>query len=94
MADVSDCLDKLLLCCCIGFTLIVLASRASDFMGWTSHTAVLEEDNDESDVDILSISSGDDDSTAKDQQRVHFRGGKAVSAATARCGSRGDDDAA
>ncbi|KAM1054030.1 hypothetical protein ACFX13_001495 [Malus domestica] len=33
---------KLLLCCCIGFTLIVLASRASDFMGWTSHTAALE----------------------------------------------------
>ncbi|XP_009344563.1 glycosylinositol phosphorylceramide mannosyl transferase 1 [Pyrus x bretschneideri] len=33
---------KLLLCCCIGFTLIVLASRASDFMGWTSHTTALE----------------------------------------------------
>ncbi|CAN6705195.1 unnamed protein product [Malus baccata var. baccata] len=37
---------KLLLCCCIGFTLIVLASRASDFMGWTSHTAVLERSSD------------------------------------------------
>ncbi|PQP96931.1 glycosyltransferase family 64 protein C4 [Prunus yedoensis var. nudiflora] len=33
---------KLLLCCCIGFTLIALASRASDFMGWTNHTAALE----------------------------------------------------
>ncbi|KAB2596273.1 exostosin-2 [Pyrus ussuriensis x Pyrus communis] len=37
---------KLLLCCCIGFTLIVLANRASDFMGWTSHTAVLERSSD------------------------------------------------
>ncbi|KAL5568520.1 hypothetical protein UlMin_025095 [Ulmus minor] len=28
---------KLVLCCCIGFTLIALAGRAPDFMGWTGH---------------------------------------------------------
>uniref|UniRef100_A0A5B7A7L7 Putative glycosyltransferase family 64 protein C4 isoform X1 n=1 Tax=Davidia involucrata TaxID=16924 RepID=A0A5B7A7L7_DAVIN len=30
---------KLLLCCCIVFTLIVLASRAPSFLGWKHHTA-------------------------------------------------------
>ncbi|KAM1157226.1 hypothetical protein ACFX15_027355 [Malus domestica] len=53
----------------------------------TSHIEVLEEDDDESDVDMLSISSDDDDSTTKDQQHARFRGGKAASAATAICGS-------
>ncbi|XP_061998413.1 glycosylinositol phosphorylceramide mannosyl transferase 1 [Rosa rugosa] len=33
---------KLVLGFCIGFTLIALAGRASEFMGWTSHTASLE----------------------------------------------------
>lgn len=33
---------KLVLGLCIGFTLIVLAGRASEFMGWTSHSASLE----------------------------------------------------
>ncbi|XP_028066139.1 glycosyltransferase family 64 protein C4-like [Camellia sinensis] len=32
---------KLLLCCCIVFTLIVLGSRAASFMGWTDDTASL-----------------------------------------------------
>lgn len=43
-------------------------------------------------MDMLSISSGDEDSTARDQQRVRFRGGGAASAATARAGARDDDD--
>ncbi|KAF8402689.1 hypothetical protein HHK36_010777 [Tetracentron sinense] len=30
---------KLLLCCCIVFTLIVIAGRAASFMGWTHHQA-------------------------------------------------------
>lgn len=29
---------KLLLFCCIAFTLVVVATRASDFMGWTNHS--------------------------------------------------------
>ncbi|PRQ59378.1 putative hexosyltransferase [Rosa chinensis] len=33
---------KLVLGFCIGFTVIALAGRASEFMGWTSHTASLE----------------------------------------------------
>ncbi|GLT89159.1 hypothetical protein SLE2022_071560 [Rubroshorea leprosula] len=28
---------KILLCCCIALTLVVLAGRASSFMGWTGH---------------------------------------------------------
>ncbi|KAM1742968.1 hypothetical protein FF1_012896 [Malus domestica] len=63
-------------------------------MGWTSHTAVMEEDDDEFDVDMLNISSGDDEFTAKVQQRARFREGKAASIATSRRGSQGDDDAA
>ncbi|XP_048442489.1 exocyst complex component SEC5A isoform X2 [Pyrus x bretschneideri] len=66
------------------------ATRASN----TGNRRRAVEEDDESDVDMLSISSGDEDSTAKDQQRARFRGGKAASAAAARRGSRGDDDAA
>ncbi|KAJ4972084.1 hypothetical protein NE237_005183 [Protea cynaroides] len=32
---------KLLLCCCIAFTLVLVASRASSFMGWTPRDASL-----------------------------------------------------
>ncbi|RXH93157.1 hypothetical protein DVH24_013733 [Malus domestica] len=66
------------------------ATRASN----TGNRRRAVEEDDESDVDMLSISSGDEDSTAKDQQRARFRGGKAASAAASRRGSRGDDDAA
>ncbi|GAV56776.1 Glyco_transf_64 domain-containing protein [Cephalotus follicularis] len=33
---------KLLLCCCIAFTVIALASRSSDFMGWSNHSSSLD----------------------------------------------------
>ncbi|KAM2016869.1 hypothetical protein TB2_046995 [Malus domestica] len=48
---------------------ISISAAACSDPDYPPHTAVLEEDDDESDVDMLSISNGDDDSTAKDQQR-------------------------
>uniref|UniRef100_A0A2P2JE31 Uncharacterized protein MANES_10G016400 n=1 Tax=Rhizophora mucronata TaxID=61149 RepID=A0A2P2JE31_RHIMU len=33
---------KLLLCCCIAFTLLALAGRPLDFMGWTNRSAPLD----------------------------------------------------
>ncbi|KAM1034651.1 hypothetical protein PS1_038327 [Malus domestica] len=60
---------------------------------WTSHTAVLEDDDDESDVDMLNISNGVMTPPPKISS-ARFRRGKAASAATAIRGSQGDDDAA
>ncbi|CAK7325829.1 unnamed protein product [Dovyalis caffra] len=34
---------KLLLFCCIAFTLLVVATRASDYMGWTNHSDSLDQ---------------------------------------------------
>ncbi|KAK9913702.1 hypothetical protein M0R45_037512 [Rubus argutus] len=42
ISTVASVKIKLVLGLCIGFTLIALAGRASEFMGWTSHSASLE----------------------------------------------------
>uniref|UniRef100_A0A5B7A729 Putative glycosyltransferase family 64 protein C4 isoform X2 n=2 Tax=Davidia involucrata TaxID=16924 RepID=A0A5B7A729_DAVIN len=42
-AAVGSIKIKLLLCCCIVFTLIVLTSRAASFMGWKHHTPTLDQ---------------------------------------------------
>ncbi|KAF3433494.1 hypothetical protein FNV43_RR24596 [Rhamnella rubrinervis] len=46
MSTIGSMKIKILLCCCIGLTLLALASRASDYMGWTGSTDSLNRLND------------------------------------------------